>query len=269
MMYDIIQLALVRTVSHTKKGKRLVRTLTQDVVEDLLAQIRTGSFPPGEKLPTEIQIMQEFGVSRTVVREAITHLQAAGLVETRHGIGTFILSPPAPNTGFRIDPATIGTLREILAVLEIRISLETEAAGLAALRRTEEQLVAMRKTLDTFQASAGRAVDDTAATDFQFHLQIAGATGNQYFADIMNHLGAVIIPRTRLNTTQFAGADLARYQAQLGHEHEAILAAIRDGDTEAARVAMRLHLSNSSERLRQANEMAQRSMAQGGVGSPP
>ena len=103
------------------------RSLAQELVTVLSEQIRDGLLKRGDKLPTESAIMEAHGVSRTVVREAISRLQAAGQVETRHGIGTFVLDTPSPS-GFRIDPATVVTLRDVLAILELRISLEVESA---------------------------------------------------------------------------------------------------------------------------------------------
>src|SRR5688572_27993084 len=90
------------------RARRKQRSLAQELVSELSQQISDGVFKRGEKLPTESAIMEAQGVSRTVVREAISRLQAAGLVETRHGIGTFVLDTPTP--GFRIDPATVVTL---------------------------------------------------------------------------------------------------------------------------------------------------------------
>src|SRR5437870_8116801 len=114
--------------------RRRLRNLASELVEGIGARIRDRKLKPGDKLPTEAEIMREWGVSRTVVREALSKLQAGALVETRHGVGTFVLEPPAPS-GFRIDPAEIETAVDILAVLELRIRLETESAGLAAARR--------------------------------------------------------------------------------------------------------------------------------------
>ena len=111
--------------------------LSDQVASALEAEIRAGRIQAAEKLPTEAVLAQQFQVSRTVVREAISRLQASGLVETRHGIGTFVLDTPS-TTGLRIDPATIGTLRDLLAILELRISLEVESAGLAAQRRSPD-----------------------------------------------------------------------------------------------------------------------------------
>jgi GntR family transcriptional repressor for pyruvate dehydrogenase complex len=235
--------------------RRKHRSLAQELVTELSQRIRDGVIKRGDKLPTESAIMEEQGVSRTVVREALSRLQASGLVETRHGIGTFVLDTPSPS-GFRIDPATIVTLRDVLAILELRISLEVESAGLAAQRRSPEQLAAMRAALDALGYSAARE-GDAVASDFQFHLLIAEATGNRYFTDIMSHLGTSIIPRTRLNSARIAQDDQQHYLARLSREHEQIFESIARQDSDAARAAMRLHLTNSRERLRQAHEAAE------------
>ncbi|MDM0088757.1 MULTISPECIES: FadR/GntR family transcriptional regulator [unclassified Variovorax] len=242
------------------------RGLAHGLVEDLGEKIRSQLLRPGDKLPTESAIMQSFGVSRTVVREALSKLQAAGLVETHHGIGTFVLQPRAGSV-FRLDAGDMATSVDVLAVLELRISLETESAGLAASRRTEEQLQAMRQALDDFERNVAVA-GDTVAPDFRFHLQIAQSTGNPYFADIMSHLGTTIIPRTRINairTLDRSGAYLSR----VNREHEEIYAAIARRDPESARAAMRIHLTNSRERLRIAQEEAAQRVEQDAAASTP
>jgi GntR family transcriptional repressor for pyruvate dehydrogenase complex len=234
---------------------RRARSLGHELVEGIAGQIRDGVLKPGDKLPTEAQIMRDWGVSRTVVREAISRLQAARLVETRHGIGTFVLESP-PSGAFRIDPADVATAVDVLAVLELRISLETESSGLAALRRTEEQLAQMRQALDELGSGEQPAVDSV-APDFRFHHLIAVATGNRYFADIMSHLGATLIPRARINSSKLAREDLPQYLRRLSREHEEIYDAIARRDPDAARAAMRLHLTNSRERLRRAQQRAE------------
>ncbi|SEB16860.1 transcriptional regulator, GntR family [Variovorax sp. YR216] len=205
--------------------------------------------------------MQAYGVSRTVVREALSKLQAAGLVETHHGIGTFVLQPKAAGM-FRLDASELAASVDVLAVLELRISLETESAGLAATRRTEDQLAAMREALDDFERNVAVA-GDTVAPDFRFHLEIAQATGNPYFADIMSHLGTTIIPRTRINAIRNHDRR-GEYLTRVNREHEEIYAAIARRDPDSARAAMRIHLTNSRERLRIAQEAA-RSSAPGGA----
>ena len=227
---------------------RRPRTLAQGLVEQLSAQIRDGRLAPHTKLPTEGQVMQAYGVSRTVVREALSRLQAAGLVATRHGIGTFVVGPGA-EPAFSLGPQQLETLRDVIAVLELRISLETEAAGLAAQRRNDEHLAAMQAALDAFQSSIQQD-SDAVPPDFQFHMEVARATGNRHFTDLMTYLGAMIIPRTRVNTPRHAPEGRLSYLQRVNGEHENIFAAIRNRDADAARAAMRTHLSNSRERLR-------------------
>ncbi len=240
-----------KTISLPRKRSR---SLAQEVMTDLTEKIRSGLYKPGDKLPTEPEVMAEQGVSRTVVREAMSRLQAAGFVETRHGIGTFVLEPsaaamPSP------DMSTVVTIRDVMAMLELRISLETEAAGLAALRRTDEHLELMQRAVDAFEENISKG-ESSVEADFQFHLQIALATGNKYFEDFYRHLGTTTIPRTRLDTTQFSPEPAQNYLFRTNREHQYILDAILRKDPEMARASMRMHLSNSSERLRRASEVA-------------
>ncbi|MEO7241881.1 MAG: FadR/GntR family transcriptional regulator [Variovorax sp.] len=228
------------------------RGLVSEIVDNLSDGVRAGHIKPGQKLPTESEIMAGYGVSRTVVRESLSRLQARGLVQTRHGIGTFVLPPP-PQEPFKIDAQDFATVVDVIAVLELRISLETEAAGLAAHRRSPEQLEAMKQALQAFEDSIEQD-DDSVPSDFQFHLEVARATGNRHFADLMTYLGTMIIPRTRLNTARDAPEGRLAYLLRVHGEHENIYQAIRNHDAEAARGAMRMHLSNSRERLRQGND---------------
>src|SRR6218665_2031691 len=140
-------------MSTTTPSLRRPKTLALSLVEALGARIRAGQMATGDKLPTEAAIMAEFEVSRTVVREAISKLQAAGLVETRHGVGTFVLGL-GEGGAFRIAPEQMATLNDVVAVLELRIGVETEAAALAAQRRSDVQLAAMREALAAFSAAA-------------------------------------------------------------------------------------------------------------------
>ncbi|MBL0419106.1 FadR family transcriptional regulator [Ramlibacter sp. AW1] len=229
---------------------RRSRSLTTDLVQSLGDRIRDGRLPPGEKLPREADLMEEFGVSRTVVREAISRLQAAGMVETRHGIGTYVLGF-GDASAFRISPSQLETLQDVIAVLELRIAVETEAAALAAQRRSEENLRALRAALDAF-AGAVEAWRDAVGPDFQFHLEIARATQNPRFADLMSTLGGMMIPRARLDSDVPITAERRDYLRHVNGEHESIYDAIRRQDAEAARAAMRTHLSNSRERRRRA-----------------
>ena len=227
---------------------RRSKGLVNEVVESLAASIREGAIKPGDKLPTESEIMGRFEVSRTVVREAISRLQANRLVETRHGVGTFALAPQSSGN-FQIADVDFATVADVIALLELRISLETEAAGLAAQRRTEANLQAMQAMLDAFQKSIEED-SDAVPSDFSFHMEVAKSTGNRHFADLMTYLGTMIIPRTRINTASSAPEGRLAYLQRVHGEHEYIFNAIRNQDADAARAAMRTHLANSKDRLR-------------------
>ena len=231
---------------------RRPRTLALGLVDALGDRIRDGRLGAGDKLPTEAEVMAEFGVSRTVVREAISKLQAAGMVETRHGIGTFVVGP-GDASAFRIEPQQLATLRDVVAVLELRIGVESEAAGLAAQRRTAANLAAMRAALAAFAAAVEEGRDAVAA-DFQLHSEIARATQNEHFAGLMATLGAQIIPRARLEASGVIDPQRQDYLRRVNAEHESIVDAIAAKDADAARAAMRTHLANSRERRRRAVE---------------
>ena len=229
------------------------RSLALAVVETLQTRIREGRLAPGAKLPTEGQVMDEFGVSRTVVREALSKLQASGLVATRHGIGTFVVEP-GEDAAFRIDARQLDTLRDVIAVLELRMGVETEAAGLAAQRRSAANLDVMRAALDEF----AQAVDegrDAVAADVRFHGEIARATQNTHFANLLGTLGARIIPRARLDPAGIVDDERRDYLRRVNAEHESIYDAIARADADSARAAMRTHLSNSRERRRRAADV--------------
>ncbi len=228
------------------------RTLALDLVNKLTQEIQLSRLPAGHRLPTEAAIMDSYGVSRTVVREALSHLQAAGLVETRHGIGTFVRAPSeAP--AFRVSADQLGTLREVIALLEFRISVETEAAALAAQRRQEDNLMEMRRALDSFNQALDEGKDAVGA-DFEFHREVARASQNPHFVDLIGSLGLGVIPRRRLQSPELVSPDRQAYLRRVNLEHESIFNAIAAQDAEAARAAMRTHLSNSRDRLRRGDQ---------------
>lgn len=227
------------TQPETVRRKR-PRNLAQQLVTELSRRIEAGELNPGDKLPTESAIMEDQGVSRTVVREALQRLQASGLVETRHGVGTFVLNRPLLQTSNLLKVSS-DSLQDAIDILELRISLEVEAAGLAAERRTRKQMDTIRAALDALVQSEQVGDGEAAGReDSRFHISIAQATGNHYFIDVMNHLRESIGPLIRAPRIE---------PVRLNHEHSEICAAIERQDSASARAAMRLHLVNSRERL--------------------
>lgn len=245
------------------------KNLSQRVVDDISTKIKDGAYRPGDRLPPEPELVQAFGISRTVVRESMLRLQAAGLVETRHGIGTFVLAPD-PGRALLSDSGADISNHDMLCMLELRISVETDAAGFAASRRSEAHLAAMRAALDAF-AEAHRNGCSTVEADFQFHLQIALATGNRYFEEVLRSLGGVTIERNGALAKPAEPHDAASAsKLQFGNthplleqgkplalrEHEDVYECVRRADPAAARAAMFMHLSNSRERKRRVIQAA-------------
>lgn len=227
--------------------KRSSRTLAEQVVDALVEPIHSGQLKPGDKLPTESEIVQQFGVSRTVVREAISRLQARRVVETRHGIGTFVSEPQ--EYPVRVSPTSVNTAIDAVALLEVRIAIEVEAAILATQRHTSGQLDAIKKALDDLvqlETSDNDVVQEAINADFAFHQSIAIATNNAYFLEYLVHLGKSAIPRSRLTIVSDTHKN---YLQTLNQEHRQIYLAIAAQDPGAAAEAVRSHLQNSQQRL--------------------
>ncbi len=225
--------------------KRKAGNLSSGLVEHFERLIKNGTMAVQQKLPSEMEIMQEYGVSRTVVREALSRLQALGLVQTRQGVGTFVL--PVEAVGGSALPSA-ESRQDVLAVMEVRVSLETEGAAFAAQRRTPAQLAEMRVLMDSLVLSTARG-EPSQELDQRLHLLIVQATGNRYMIDIMGCFTGGLVPRMRLNASYLESGRSAHFLQRRDAEHEEIVAAIARQDPSAAGAAMRLHLINSRERL--------------------
>jgi DNA-binding FadR family transcriptional regulator len=221
-------------------------TLAQVVVDGVKARILDGSLPPGSRLPSEAELVAAHGVSRTVAREAVTRLRGEGLVETFQGRGSFVLAVPEP-TPFALEAAAVRSQADVLAMIDFRLGVETEAAALAAAHRTPAAADAVRAALEAF-AAAGP--DEDVEADFAFHRAVAAASGNRFYRDLIDSLGPMMImlPRTRLRD-EYSLTD-ATHAERVRREHAGIAEAVLAGDPETARAAMRLHLGGTRSRLR-------------------
>ncbi|MBP1860258.1 FadR/GntR family transcriptional regulator [Rhizobium herbae] len=221
--------------------------LAQTVIETLRDRIATGDLTEGDQLPTEIQLESEFGVSRTVVREAIAELRAGGLVTPVQGKGVFVARQ---QPGFRhtsLTPREIKSIPETLELLEFRIAVEVEAAAISAYRRSPHQEEAIRAANQQMVAEI-QAGNPTVDADFAFHLAIAQATDNRYYIESISRFGARSIPRSQFPT--LPDTSNVDYLMGITAEHDRIIEAIADQDPDTARNAMRDHLLNSQKRYR-------------------
>ena len=219
------------------------RRRTEEVVERIADQIGSGKLGAGAKLPTEQEMMVAMGVSRTVVREAISALRARGLVMTRQGAGAFV-STDAAQQPYVIHPDGLGSIGSVIEILELRTAVEMETAAIACERATAVELKAIRRAAAVFSKAVKR--DDRAVQeDFDFHRAIALATHNRRFVGFLEYLGGLIIPRQSIRLI-----DDRAYLSKVASEHEIILGAIEGRAPEKAREAMRKHLLNGRERYR-------------------
>jgi GntR family transcriptional repressor for pyruvate dehydrogenase complex len=233
------------------RGRDAGGSLPYFVTEQLRRRIASGQIRPGEQLPTERALITEFGVSRTVIREAIAGLRADGLVKARQGAGVFVLPASETPGGLSRLQLNFQRISSIIEALELRAAVEIEAAALAAMRSSPAQQMRISEALEDISAAVDRGERGEAA-DFAFHLSIANATNNKLFADFLEFLGERTIPRAQIADL---GAVSAEYLRGIQAEHRDIVAAISKGDPEAAKAAMRSHLQGSQERyhsLRQA-----------------
>ena len=228
----------VRTVPREKLSIRIVAALR--------TRLLAGEVPPGQKLPSEAQLTEHFGVSRTVVREAIATLAADGLVESRQGAGVFVVNHPASTFG-TLAAEMGSSVSTALNVLEVRLAIEVESAALAAVRRNPSQQAKIEEAFFEFEQLL-RMGDATGPADFAFHRAIAEATGNPFYVEMLDALGKRAIPCDITSPWTTELIQSFDYQRGLQVEHKAILDAIIAGDAEVARAAMREHLARSQTR---------------------
>lgn len=227
-----------------KPGARLA----DQVAASLEAEIRAGRLTQGEKLPTEQALAQQFGVSRTVVREAVSRLKSMGLVDARQGSGMYVARPDFEPLQF--DPLTSASKEAVLQIVEVRRALEAEVAELAATRRSQADVRAIREALQAIDAAvqAGR---DGVEEDVAFHRTIAQAAGNPFLIHTLDYLSQFLRGATRV--TRANEARNAHFAADVLREHQALVSAIEAGDPTGARAAAAQHMKNAARRIDQAD----------------
>jgi GntR family transcriptional repressor for pyruvate dehydrogenase complex len=240
-----------------RKPASLVDTASTQLRREIEAQ----TFPSGAQLPTEAELCTLLGVSRATVREAVSQLRADGLLVTVQGRGTFVATGSSLRP-FRIEADELETLDQILHVVQLRMSVEAEAAALAAQARTNAQLADMRRLLRLMDGASreGRSAPEL---DLEFHAAIAAATGNPLFLRFVEFVGPKLIPRGSLPANS-VGPEFRAYLEGVQAEHHAIADAIAARDAGAARAAARLHLEHAYERYRRLRELSPRRTKGGG-----
>jgi len=222
-------------------------SLTEKVIASLRQEIESGQREPGSKLPTEPVLTERFGVSRTVIREAIAALKADGLLEPRQGAGVFVLAPETRSNDKSIFAVDYAQVSDVLEILELRMAVEIEAAGLACMRSSVAQQAKIYEAMEKMERALEKG-EPTEQADFEFHSAISAATNNRRFAEFLEHLGDKTIPRAQLRRRPPEAEDQKAYMEMIMGEHRRIFDAIAARDDDVARKAMRDHLSQSQTR---------------------
>ncbi|MCA0257572.1 MAG: FadR family transcriptional regulator [Proteobacteria bacterium] len=221
-----------------RRSEHLPARIAQQIGSD----IQEGRLKPGDRLPTEHFLAKSFGVSRSVVREAIAQLRNEGLVETRQGVGAFVTE--RQNRTIRIDDGELLERDGFQDLFQLRIPLEIEAAGLAALHHKADDLKRIDEALARMTGSE-KWTDEGIDADLAFHRAIAEATGNDYFALFIGFIAerislAIAAARARISLEEIVKVTI--------EEHILVRDAIANRDAKAAREAMRAHLLGAAGR---------------------
>jgi GntR family transcriptional regulator, transcriptional repressor for pyruvate dehydrogenase complex len=224
-----------------RRGQIVRRNAAESVFEDLCSAIETGELPVGVKLPPEAALAERYGVSRSVIREALRSCQALGLTATKTGSGTVVISSraTAPHYGkFSAED-----------LIEARPYIEVPAAGWAARRRTEAQLAELTRIVDEMHTETDPA--QWVALDSQFHLGIARASGNEVFATMVSAIRDALSEQSR-----FLNASISQRRTASNREHRMILDALASGDFADASDTMRQHLDKVEDAVNEINKLA-------------
>nr|WP_245215621.1 FadR/GntR family transcriptional regulator [Pararoseomonas baculiformis] len=220
--------------------------MTDRVAEAIQSHIAGNGLTPGTQLPTIVALSSTYGVSPTVVREALARLRSEGIIEVRQGSGAYVSANLRP---FRIA-AEAASDTAVLRVLELRLGLETEAAALAAARAGRKEVQQIRKALRSFAQQVEHG-EPAMAADLQFHRSVAEAAGNPLFVEFQTFLQQYLTDSIGVShgLTSRGGR-----MAVVLEEHRRILDAIASHDADAARDAMRDHLRAGMARVMSATK---------------
>lgn len=233
------------------------------LAERIEALIVEGRFAPGDRLPAERQLAADLGVSRSQLREAIKHLASRGLIVSQRGGGTYVTSPeavePVRSALQSLAPLATSDAGYWRDIMEIRLSLESDAAAFAASRAEPDDLVRIEVAYTALSAALGEpsaAPFGLARLDAAFHQTIVRAAHNAVLFQVMTGLEALL--EATISESLARLYRLPGIAAELYRQHRAIRDAIRAGLSEAAHTAARDHLMFVTERLARLEEDAAR-----------
>lgn len=218
--------------------------MAAEVARRLVDYLLSGGVEPGTRMPSERQLAEAFGVGRSAVREAIAALSLIGLIEVRHGDGTYLKRPDSPLLPQVVEWGLLLGEQRTRDLVEARQKIETVLAGLAAQRRGEDDLERLESALARMRDAVQQEqlVDDFVNADIAFHLHLAEAAGNTALRDVHASIQALL--RAWIGRVIAAGHGELSYE-----EHVPIMEAVRNRDVIAAEAAMEAHMESAARRL--------------------
>jgi GntR family transcriptional regulator, transcriptional repressor for pyruvate dehydrogenase complex len=218
------------------------KKIYEELAEALQEMIRTGQLKPGDKLESVQQLAENFQVSRSATREALSALKAMGLVEMRQGEGTFVKAFEANKIMYPLSLAVLMNKKDVVHLLEVRKIIETGTAASAAKNRNEDDLRAMADALEEMKGVHGDGELGEKA-DFKFHLALSAAAHNPLLSTILDHISELMI-ETMKETRRLWLFSKQTTIEKLYQEHLQIYHAIEERNEEKSRLAMISHLEN-------------------------
>lgn len=220
-------------------------SLADQVYERIYEAITLGSWPVGTKLPNEIELAESYGVSRVVLREALMRLRIDGVIESRQGAGTRVISSPSRSVMEFAEPGSIADLQRCY---EFRVGVEGEAAFMAAQRQSQARIADIAEALRQLLPSSEDSPPPSAEHDIAFHLAVAKATENSYYVQTIGAITQALHVGTRIARVLSHWSD-DRRRDMLHSEHKLIYEAIEAAEPEKARQAMRAHVESARRRV--------------------
>jgi GntR family transcriptional regulator, transcriptional repressor for pyruvate dehydrogenase complex len=214
------------------------RPAYETTAEKIGTLITSAELKPGDRLPTEHELSEQLGVSRTVVREAVKVLVATGLVYTRRGSGLYVANKASSFTTTMLDSLVLADPTQVFSLYEFRLTIEPMAASLAAQRITPSEVRELREVVALNQRSAeNQQRQQWSESDAAFHRGVAEATHNPFLAST-----TAMTTSAQSWVFEIAAGRTQELLLSYAEQHTAVLTAIQNGESEAAAQAMKIHL---------------------------
>lgn len=220
------------------------KSLAEAVAEQLMAMIAKGQLEPGDRLPTEPELMTQFNVGRSTLREAVKSLVVAGLLETRRSSGTFVSESYADYLSQRLNWDMVFSKQDLRHIIEIRLALEEQAAALAAVRATDEQKEHLGQLVDAI-SDLKMGPEKAVENDIAFHVAIAEASQNPLLLSLLLNVRQVMHGYIRAGYTRRGYSSQAEAD-DVANIHRPIVDAIRASQPDQAKKAMHTHFQNTT-----------------------